>query len=427
MTEELKRVQPPVFPVGNITIPEVSSGKLVNGIPFYLIEAGTENVTRIEFTFRAGYVKDHMTMLASATNAMLTEGSQNYTSEKLQEEIDYYGAFLHMSVDKDRAGLIIFTLNRHLEKILKLSHEILFRPVFPATELNALLRKRLQWFRINKEKVQNLAYDQFFESVFGKHHPYGRQLTEEDFDKISPALLSDFHRNYYTPQNMAVIVSGRIPDETKGLLNKYFGNIEPGKTATDENAGKIKGERQRKKLVEKKGAVQSALRIGSSTINKRHPDYHGLKVMDSVLGGYFGSRLMRNIREDKGYTYGIRSSVSSLDLSGYKVISTEVGSENRSKAIDEIYKEIRLLQEEMVKPDELDTVRNYMAGEMLRMFDGPFAVAETFKSAWEFGLDNSYYSRFAEKIRTITPDEIKSLAATYYNIDDLYEIIAGPK
>jgi predicted Zn-dependent peptidase len=427
MTEELRRVQPPVYPVGNINIPEVSSGMLLNGVPYYLIEAGTENVTRIEFIFRAGFIKDHMTMLASATNAMLTEGSQNYTSGKLQEEIDYYGAFLHMSVDRDRAGLVIFTLNKHLDKILELSHEILFRPVFPLTELNALLKKRLQWFRINKEKVQNLAYDQFFESVFGKHHPYGRQLTEEDFDRISPALLADFHRKYYTPGNMAIIVSGRIPVETRTLLNKYFGNIETGNPATDDDAGKIRGEKQRKKLVEKKGAVQSAIRIGSSTINKRHPDYPALKVLDSVLGGYFGSRLMRNIREDKGYTYGIRSSVSSMDLSGYKVISTEVGTENLSRAIDEIYKEIRLLQEQLVEPEELDTVRNYMAGEMLRMFDGPFAVAESFKSAWEFGLDNSYYYRFAEKIRTITPDEIKSLAATYYNIDDLYEIIAGPK
>jgi predicted Zn-dependent peptidase len=167
------------------------------------------------------------------------------------------------------------------------------------------------------------------------------------------------------------------------------------------------------------------VRIGSTTINKRHSDYPGLKVLDSILGGYFGSRLMKNIREEKGYTYGISSSISSLDLSGYKVISTDVSHKNCQKTIDEILKEIKVLQNVPVKKEEMAVVRNYMSGEMLRMFDGPFALAESFRSAWEFGLDNSYYHRLAEKIKTITPDEIIELARTYYKIDDLYEITVG--
>jgi predicted Zn-dependent peptidase len=144
-----------------------------------------------------------------------------------------------------------------------------------------------------------------------------------------------------------------------------------------------------------------------------------------LLGGYFGSRLMKNIRENKGYTYGINSSVSSLNLSGFKVISTEVSKKNTQKAIDEILKEIRLLQSVPVEMEELTVVRNYMLGEMVRMFDGPFAIAESFRSVWQYGLDNSYYYRLAEKIRTIEPDEIASLAKTYYKIDDLNIITAG--
>jgi len=136
---------------------------------------------------------------------------------------------------------------------------------------------------------------------------------------------------------------------------------------------------------------------------------------------------MKNIREEKGYTYGISSSVSSLDLTGYKVISTEVGQKNCQKSIDEIYKEIRLLQSVPIKKEEMVIVRNYMSGEMVRMFDGPFALAESFRSVWEFGLDNDYYYRLAEKIKTIEPDEIIELAQTYYNIDDLYEVTVGSK
>lgn len=425
MTEELKRIQPPVYPVGEMIIPEVSSYKLDNEVPVYLIESGTEEVVRIEFTFHAGQIKDQIPLLSTTCNAMLSEGSKNYTSEELHKQLDYYGAFLHMSVEKDRAGIVMFSLNKHIDKIIELSHEILIRPVFPEPELNALLKKRLQWFRINKEKVQNLANDQFFESIFGKLHPYGRQVVENDFSAITVASLADFHSKYYTPDKMAIIMSGKIPEQSIALINKHFGNLSTGEIFNDIKPGKPMGLETKKNLVKKPGSVQSAVRIGSATINKRHPDYLSLKVLDSVLGGYFGSRLMRNIREEKGYTYGIRSSVTSLELSGYKVISTEVGSKNCRNAINEIYKEIQLLQKEFVEEEELKVVRNYMAGELLRMFDGPFSTAETFKSAWEFGLDNNYFIRFAEKIKTITPDEIKSMALTYYSVDELYEVIAG--
>jgi zinc protease len=416
MKNNLQRIQPPVFPVEKVIIPEAETFKLNNGIPVYLIEAGTEDIMRLEFTFRAGQVKEDIPLLASTTNMMLSEGSQNYSSEKLNRLIDFYGVFLNLSAEKDRAGVVVFFLNKHIDKVLELSREILFRPVFPEAELSALMKKRLRWYRVNREKVHNLATDKFFESVFGKQHQYGHEVLEKDFEMINPAILKDFHTKYYTPDNMAVIISGKIHEKTSDLLNLYFGSIASDPIYIEDSQSFLKGEKRKKVHVNKSGTVQTAIRIGSSTINKRHPDYPGLKILDLVLGGYFGSRLMKNIREEKGYTYGINSSVSSLDLTGYKVISTEVSQKNLQNTIDEIYKEIRLLQSVPVNKEEIAIVRNYMSGEMVRMFDGPFALAESFISAWEFGLDNNYYYRLAEKIKTIDPDEIIALAKTYYNI-----------
>ena len=278
---------------------------------------------------------------------------------------------------------------------------------------------------VNREKVQNLAIDSFFEALFGKNHPYGYQVLEHDFENITSRALTDFHSKYYTPENMAIIISGRIQERTMELLNSHYGNTEL-KTIKKENlTDPFKSEKQKRIHINKTGTVQTAIRIGSATINKRHPDYPGLKVLDSILGGYFGSRLMKNIREEKGYTYGISSSLSSLDLSGYKLISTEVGQKYSQKTIEEIYKEIRILQNVQVSREEMNVVRNYMSGEMVRMFDGPFALAESFKSAWEFGLDNNYYYSLYEKIKTISPDEITDLAKTYYNPDELYQVTAG--
>jgi predicted Zn-dependent peptidase len=425
--ENLQRVQPPVFPAEKVVIPEAVSFRLDNGIPVYLIEAGTEDIMRVEFTFKAGQVKEYLPLLASTTNMMLSEGSENYSSEELNSVLDFYGAFLNSAAEKDSAGIVLFFLSKHTEKILELSREIIFRPVFPEAEINALMKKRVRWYLVNREKVQNLAIDQYFESVFGKHHPYGHQVSELDFEMMNPDLLRDFHAKYYTPDNMAVIVSGKINKKIRELLNHYFGNLVSKKVYIEESGNILQGEKRKKVYIKKAGSVQSAIRIGSSTINKRHQDYPGLKILDSILGGYFGSRLMKNIREEKGYTYGISSSVSSLDLSGYKVISTEVSQKNCKQTIDEIYKEIGLLQNIPVSKEEMTLVRNYMSGEIVRMFDGPFALAESFKSAWEFGLNNEYYYGLVEKIKTIDPDEIMTLARTYYNIDELYEITAGLK
>ena len=421
----LRHIPPGIFPFDTkISVP-AESVSLKNGIPLFLINAGTEDIMRMEFIFRAGLVKEYLPLLATSTNMMLTEGSENYSSEELKSVLDFYGIFLSLSVEKDTAGLTVYFLNKHIEKVLELIREVLFRPVFPEKELNLLMKKRLARFKVAREKVQHLAMDQFFESVFGLHHPYGRQVYEKDYDGMCPSLLADFHAKFYTPEKMAVIISGRIHEQTVAYSEKYFGNMRSKEIYIEDPKNVIKGTDQRKKHIEKAGAVQTAFRIGSATINKRHSDYPGLKFLNVLLGGYFGSRLMKNIREEKGLTYGIHSFVSSLDLAGYKVISTEAGKKNRELVADEIYKEIGLLQKNPVGNDELEVVRNYMSGEMIRMFDGPFATAESFKAVWEFGLDFNYFIRLMNTIRTITADEIIRLAITYYNIDDLYEITSG--
>jgi len=421
----MKRKQPELFPVTIGVLPDAQTTFLKNGIPVFIIGAGSEEIMRVEFTFWAGQTRENIPLQSGTTNMMLLEGSSDHTSEELNSLLDHYGAFVNLYAEKDRAGVIVFCLNKYSGKILELMSEIIFRPAFPGNELEALMNKRLQWYRINREKVQNLASDQFFESIFGSGHPYGRKTFEEDFKSVNPEILKSFHKRHYTPDNMAVIVSGKTDPGLLNLLEAIFGKIQNNGAHHEELLPAISGETLKKVHISKKGAVQCALRIGSATINKRHKDYPGLKITDLLLGGYFGSRLMKNLREEKGFTYGISSSVTSLDLSGYMGIGAEVGKKYRNRALEEIYREISILQTQPVERKELDVARNYMSGEMVRMFDGPFAIAESFRAAWEFGLDNNYYYTLANRIKTIEPDEITVLARTYYKIEDLYEIAAG--
>ncbi|MDQ1297134.1 MAG: zinc protease, partial [Bacteroidota bacterium] len=267
--------QPPIFPVDPGIIPDARRIRLKNNIPAFLIEAGTENISRIEFTFTAGSVKENIPLLASTTNMMLTEGTKNYTAAKLNRTLDFYGSFYNLFSEKDRAGIVIYCMNKHLEKILGLASEILFHPVFPPDELKTLMKKRLSWYLINREKVNSLAMDQFFESIFGSSHPYGRKVIADYFNKIDNAALKDFHSGFYRPETLAIIVAGNIHEKTVDLLDNYFGKVV-SETIRPTAPGRIpERQKNRKVHIDKPGAVQTAIAIGSSTINKRHPDYPG--------------------------------------------------------------------------------------------------------------------------------------------------------
>ena len=213
------------------------------------------------------------------------------------------------------------------------------------------------------------------------------------------------------------------------LLNKYFGGVAKSdeRRANSDEVNTVQGNSKFKHVVNKENAVQSALRIGKVLFNFTHPDYYGFRVMFTILGGYFGSRLMSNLREDRGYTYGINARLISYLNEGYFFIASQVGVEVTNKAIKEIYKEILRLKQDKVQVNELDLVKNYMLGNFLRTLDGPFAQADMIKTLIDFNLKDDYYDKYLQKIKDITPDEIMELAGKYLQLDSMYEIVAGKK
>lgn len=421
-----RKRQPDIVPITITDLPEHEIVTLDNGIPLYLFNAGSEDIMRLEFFFNAGIIAEEKPLLASTVNMMLFEGTESFTAAEISKRLDFLGSQPSNFIEKDSAGVSILFLNRYLDELMPLLLEILFFPSFPGDELVSLMKKRLQWFNVNREKVSVIASDRFSELLFGEDHPYGRRSRTKDFKSIRREMLVNFHSANYMPGNMTIFAAGKVEKGSIEIINRYFGKIPVGGPRLQSLQQGLEEAKSHTDRIIKKDAIQSAIRIGSRTIDKRHPDYFGLKIVDTILGGYFGSRLMKNIREEKGYTYGIHSTVKSFAHSGYKSISAEVGADHTREAIDEIYKEIRMLQEKPVPGSELRAVKNYLLGELVRMFDGPFATVESFRSAWEFGLDNSYYMKFAEIINSIDSDEIIRISQTYYRIDDLTEVIAGP-
>ncbi|MCD4664305.1 MAG: insulinase family protein [Bacteroidales bacterium] len=421
-----RKIQPEVNLIKKIDFFQPEKITLDNGIQAYLINTGTQDVTKIEFLFNAGSWHQEKLLVAKFTNKLMKEGTENYSSKQIAEKIDYYGAHLETSANKDMAGISLYSLNKHLESTLPIFKEIITYPVFPENELDIYIQNRKQEFTINNEKVKYVARRKFNELIFGKNHPYGRLFTHDDFNKIKKNDLVNFHKNYYSLSNCKIIVAGKLRAGMADLLNNHFGRINNGiHKLNNKTNSAIKSNNNRIVHLKKHNAIQSAIRIGKTLFNKKHPDYLGLKVLNTVLGGYFGSRLMTNIREEKGYTYGIGSAIVSLQNSGYFFISSEVGADVTQNAIDEIYHEIQVLKEEKVPVKEIDLVRNYMLGSILRSNDGAFAISESFKDLIEYELDYDYYKNFIEIIKSISTEELRSLAQKYFKVESLFEMKVG--
>lgn len=428
MTQILDRkTAPGSHALEKILITQAKQLKLDNGIPVSLINAGTQDLVKIEFIFNAGVWYQPVSLQASCTSSMLDEGTKTRKAAEIADGIDYYGAYLEQEVDQDWAYITLYTLNKHLASVLPVLEDVLKNPVFPENELNILLQNKRQTFLVDNEKVAHIARTRFSALIFGSEFPYTYKLKVEDFELLKRDHLVDFFNTYYKSDQCKVVVSGKVDDLAVKLINKHFGGNDWGVNNQKPSivSGSINSDAQNKHFIMRDDAVQSAIRIGRILFNKLDPDYHAMKVLNTVLGGYFGSRLMANIREEKGYTYGIGSRVISLRNAGYFFISTEVGADVCKPAIKEIYSEIKRLRDELVPDDELALVKSYMLGDFVRSVDGPFALAEKFKKIMLYNLGYDYYDAFVDTVRNVSSQQLRDLANKYLSENHLHELVVG--
>jgi predicted Zn-dependent peptidase len=310
---------------------------------------------------------------------------------------------------------------------LPLLGEIVKNPVFPENEFTVVASKQRQMLEVNRQKVNFLARTHFNSLIFGKNHPYGLYLEPGNIEEVNCTDLIDFHKSQYHSGNCTIIVSGLIKPGLLQSLEEYFGGNDWSGAHTESPQFLPTGSLQKNNFIAKAGAMQSAIRMGCLMFRRSHPDFSGMKVLNAILGGYFGSRLMTNLREDKGYTYGIGSAVVPLHQGGYFVISGEVGADVTNQALAEINSELLRLCNEQVPEDELSLVRSYLSGEMLRAVDGPFAQASLYRELIEDGLDISHYTGMIETIQHISARQLQDLAIRYLNPQDLYTLVVGPE
>lgn len=427
--ELLDRKTPPLFKtVDKIEMIQATEKRLRNNIPVYAVNAGTQELIKIEFIFSAGMYQQHLPLQATTASAMLEEGTSKLSAAEIADAVDFYGAFLETGVSQDYASVVLYTLNKHMKSTLPVIEQLIKDSIFPQEEIDTHLQNKKQLFLVNNQKVATVARKRFGELLFGEKHPYGINVKEKDFDVINIHHLKDFYNAYYRANSCKIVLAGKVNDDVYTMLDEHFGGNDWLATNDLSRPGTaINSSREHEQLIYKEDAMQSAIRIGKILFNKTHPDYQPMQIVNTILGGYFGSRLMSNIREDKGYTYGIGSGMVSLKHGGYFFISTEVGVDVCKKATDEIYFELKRLRTEVLPEEELQLVKNYMLGTFLRSVDGPFAMAEKFKGIMEYNLGYDYFDRYIATIKAFSASDVMRLATTYLNEDSMIELVVGKK
>lgn len=399
--------------------------QLDNKVPVSVLRAGSQEVTKIDIEFPSGAVQAGIPLIASTTANLMLEGTRTKTSVEISEKIDFLGAYLNAQTYHHNTVFTFLCLSRHLPQMLEILNEIISEPSFPQHEYELYLQKKYEEFVFEGEKVKTIAGRKFGETIFGPDHPYGKQLNADHFKQITLDQLKDFHNNQYKPEMARIFVAGQPGDQLMPLLNKFFGHSSGKYKNTDIALPDPQPATERTINIRKEGAMQTALRIGRPLFNNHHPDFIPLQILNTILGGYFGSRLMTSVREEKGLTYGIGSYIMPLKHSGVWGISSEVSGESKDKAIEAIFEEFRILQTDLVSEVELTMVKRYMMGELLRNFDGPFSTADIYRTLQEYDMDFGFYEKMITTIRDISATNIRDLAKKYLGPEDFRIVTAG--
>lgn len=423
----IDRVLAPVFrEVENIELIKAKSHVLNNGLKIFTVSGGSQDLVRIEFIFSNIKYDVSRPLQTFAANSMLNDGTSEFTSSQIADKIDYYGAFLQTDYSNDQSSVTLFSLNKHLASTLPIVKAIISDSIFPQVELDTLIRNQKQKLSVNLEKNDFISRKVLNKVLFGDTL-YGYDVGFDDYDKLTKDQLKDYFREAYQPKNCTVIMSGTVKDETIKLVDELFGRDWLSAGEITENDFRFSQGPGIEHYIEKPEALQSAIRIGQVAINRTHADFPGLQVLNTILGGYFGSRLMANIREDKGYTYGIGSALISLKSTGYFFIASEVGADVCTPAMEEIQKEIDTLKHQPVSAEELSLVRNYMLGSMLGSLENALSHADKFKNIYFSGLDYDYYQNYIQTVRNISPEDVQGLAHKYFHFDKFERVIVGKK
>ncbi len=415
-----RSVAPPFVEADQFQLPSYEKEKLANGIDLFLVRDVQQEVLKIEIMFRAGKWYEPRPSVSHFTAQMLEKGTTKNSSTSIAEAFDRLGAHVEITPGYDYASVSLYGLAKNWQQAFALLLEIVTQPSFPAEELDLQKSIFLQNLKVNLEKNSFVASQLIRKNIFGTTHPYGTSVEEEQVVPLLRDELTNFHSRVYQPFAVFLTVNTRflhqpLADELQAMAKANAGRVvHPVKPATTQT-----------EHIEKADSIQTALRLGKRSLMRQHKDYAGALLFNHILGGYFGSRLMKNIREEKGLTYGIYSSLQPFANDCMWVIGADVNKENRDLALREIRSELQQLCNHPVPADELAVARNHFLGSLQSEVANPFSVTDKIKNLYLNQLPTDYYQQLFEQLRALTPADLVTIGNTHFAAESLFEVTVG--
>jgi zinc protease len=406
-------------------LPPCETHICANGLPIWFVNSGSQEVMNIEFVFEAGSWNQGKNSVAISTAALLRNGTSKLSSLAINNTIEYYGASLKTSAGADYAAVAISGLSKHIGALLPLLYEILTDAQFPESEVEIYKTNTLQRLLVNLKKTDFIANRNIDELLFGFEHPYGTYSREQDIAAITREDLITFLKQWYRFNNCKVFISGKFDASIMQQFETLFGveRWNDGESTTVAEHPIVRSTDLKKRITLDEKNLQGSIRLALPFLERTHEDYVPMIIFNTLFGGYFGSRLMSNIREDKGYTYGIYSYMYNNKQLGVFAISTEAGKDVCEAAIQEVYNEMEILCNTLIDEEELQLVKNYVLGGLLGDLDGPFQIISRWKNLILNGFPKERFDKNIEIYKNISAAELQTIAKKYFKPEHFYELV----
>lgn len=423
-----RKSAPAIHELRHLALPAPTLTRLDNGIQVYALSYPHQEILKLEAVFMAGRAEEQKRLASRATSRLLRDGTARMRGAEIAETLDFYGASLSVPTNLDTSSFVLYGLRKYAEETVPIFADMLKTPSFPSEEIENFKKNSVQELLVELEKVETLAYRKVTELIFGENHPYGYNSTEEDYLAIERDDLLDYYHSWYRPDNCIIFATGNMDERLLQLLNQQLGQWQPpprALTKTHAQAPALERHPTTVALPTSRPSLQTAIKIGRRLFNRNHPDFNGLLVLNTVLGGYFGSRLMANIREKKGYTYNIYSTVDAYLRDGCWYIATEVSPKKARYALKAIWAEMKKLREQPIPDEELSMVRNYMMGMIINGLDGPINTSDLIRGLIVEEQTPEAFEALVRTIRGISSAELQRLASEYLQEKDFWVVTAG--
>jgi predicted Zn-dependent peptidase len=423
---------PAIGPVPAVHVPAVEKRTLSNGLPVWVVGMHKVPTVQIELAVRAGSGTDPEGKfgLASLTADMLDEGAGDRTALQIADVIDFLGADLTTTAAVDAAFADLHVPIARLADALPVLADVVARPTFPDAELKRVREERLTSLIQARDDPEQLVRFAFPRIVYGPHHRYGTAQigTAASLQGFTVADVKAFHAERYRPSNATLVVAGDTDANTiVPMLERTLGQWKGGATTTPAavpNAPQLTS--RHVYIVDKPGAAQSQIQIGWVGVARSTPDYFALRVLNTILGETFTSRLNANLREEHGYTYGAASTFDMRQAAGPFYAAAGVQTDKTSDALKEFFNELTRIHQP-IGPEELAKAKSFLALQLPRVFETTRRVAGAFSQIFVYNLPPDYYDTYGQHVAAITTGDVKRVADKYIQPDKFAVVIVGDR